>query len=306
MALDLSLKIDVVQANELSVDDFNRNYFIPQKPVLIKGLAFQQPAGRKWSIDFFRNIAGDEVVEVIDNRNRRHERTTTTTGDRKIVLREFLNVIEKDEYTPFRMFVFNLFKLRKDLRKDFLCPEIFKGFLDHLGFFFMGGKNTEVRLHFDVDYNNVLLTQFYGKKQIVLIEPKYSALLYKLPFNTHSNVNLDTPDYKTFPGLGFVKGYKFIQEPGDALFMPARWWHYNVYLEGGIAVSYRKLHRNPFKNVIGFLSLGVMIPFDKTMARIFKDKWFYFKTKLSRIRAEATIKKLRFDSNSNGMRVPHP
>ena len=37
MALDLSLKIDIVQVSELSVDDFNRNYFIPQKPVLIKG-----------------------------------------------------------------------------------------------------------------------------------------------------------------------------------------------------------------------------------------------------------------------------
>lgn len=305
MALDLSLKIDVVQAGELSVSDFNRNYFIPQKPVLIKGLAQQQPAGRKWTIDFFRNIAGDEVVEVVDSRNQFHERTTTTTGDRKIMLREFLNLIEKDEYTPLRMFVFNLFGLRKDLRKDFLCPEIFKGFLDHLGFFFMGGKNTEVPLHFDVDYNNVLLTQFHGKKQIVLIDPKYSSLLYKLPFNTHSNVNLDDPDYDKFPGLGFVKGYKFIQEPGDALFMPARWWHYNVYLEGGIAVSYRKLHRNPFKNIIGVLSLSIVIPFDKAMARIFKDKWFHYKTSLSRSRAEAAIMKLSIDSTSKGMTQAH-
>ncbi len=292
MALDLSLKIDIVSAGELSVNDFNRNYFIPQKPVLIKGLAFQHPAGKKWSIDFFRNIAGDEVVEVVDGHN---PATTTTTGNRKIMLRQFLDIIEKDEYTPLRMFVFNLFKLRKDLRKDFLCPRIFKGFLDRLGFFFMGGKNIKVRLHFDIDYNNVLLTQFYGRKQIILIEPKYSALLYKSPFNTYSNVNLDTPDYDKFPGLDFVKGYKFIQEPGDALFMPARWWHYNVYLEGGIAVSYRKFHRNPFKNIIGFLSFGVIIPFDKMMIRIFKDTWFQYKTDLSRKRAQAALLKLNSD-----------
>jgi len=290
MALDLSLKIDTVNANELSSDDFKKKYFIPQKPVLIKGLAYQQPAGKKWTIDFFRDEAGDEIVDVFDNRNKAHEKTTSYNGDRKIQLREFLNIIEKDEYTPLRMFVFNLFKLRKDLRKDFMCPAIFKGFLDKLGFFFMGGKNTEVRLHFDVDYNNVLLTQFHGKKQVVLIDPKYSALLYKLPFNTHSNVNLDAPDYDKFPGLNFVKGYKFIQEPGDAVFMPACWWHYNVYLAGGIAVSYRKLNRNPFKNLVGITSLSLLLPFDKMMTKIFDDKWFNYKTAISIKRAKADIK----------------
>ncbi|MEK6780127.1 MAG: cupin-like domain-containing protein [Bacteroidota bacterium] len=293
MALDLSLKIDVVLAKDLSEDDFKRNYFIPQKPVLIKGLAYQQPAGKKWTIDFFRNTAGDEIVEVFDNRNKDHEKKTSTTADHKILLREFLSIIEKNEYTPLRMFVFNLFKLRKDIRKDFLCPEIFKGYLDSLGFFFMGGKNTEVRLHFDVDYNNVLLTQFHGKKQIVLIEPKYSTVLYKLPFNTHSNVNLDEPDYDKFPGLNYVKGYKFIQEPGDALFMPAQYWHYNVYLEGGIAISYRKLNRNPFNNILGILSLGLLVPFDKMMFQFFNDKWFNYKRNISRKRAEASIRKFR-------------
>lgn len=293
MALDLSLKIDIVSAGELSVNDFNRNYFVPQKPVLIKGLAFQQPAGKKWTIDFFRNVAGDEIVEVVDSHNPVHERMTTTKGDRKIILRQFLDIIERDEYTPLRMFVFNLFKLRKDLRKDFLCPDIFKGVLDRFGFFFMGGKNTQVRLHFDVDNSNVLLTQFFGKKQIVLIEPVYSDLLYKLPFNTHTNVNLDEPDYIKFPGLNFVNGYKFILEPGDAVYMPSGWWHYNVYLEGGIAVSYRKFHPNPLRNLIGFLNLAVMIPFDKAMSHLFEDKWFYYKTNLSRKRAQSALLKLR-------------
>ena len=111
MALDLSLKIDVVLAKDLSEDDFKRNYFIPQKPVLIKGLAYQQPAGKKWTIDFFRNTAGDEIVEVFDNRNKDHEKKTSTTADHKILLREFLSIIEKNEYTPLRMFVFNLFGL---------------------------------------------------------------------------------------------------------------------------------------------------------------------------------------------------
>lgn len=297
MALQLSPKIDTIDIRDLTPEAFRKNYFLPQKPLLIKGLANMQPAGKKWNIDFFRTYCGDEMVDVFDNRNKLHEKTTTTKGDTQILLRDFLNIIEKDEYTPLRMFVFDLYKLKPELKKDFSCPHLFKGLLDKLGFFFMGGKNTEVRLHFDVDYNNVLLTQFYGRKSITLIAPEYTDLLYRLPFNTHSTVNLDAPDYEKYPGLNYVKGYRFVQEAGDSLFMPSRWWHYNVYLSGGIAVSYRKLHPNPLNNLWGLISLGIYLPFDKIMTRILKDNWFVYKQTIAKKKADKAIR--RFQKKDN-------
>ncbi len=297
MALDLSLKIDRIDA-DISVKEFRERYYKPQIPVLIKGLANKQPAGEKWSIDFFKETMGHHEVELFDNRNKEHEKTTALNGDVKMPLKDYLEIIEKDEYTPLRMFVYDMFKLNPALRDDFRCPDLVKGKLGKLGFFFMGGKDTEVRLHFDVDYNSVLLTQFYGSKRIVLVAPEYHDLMYKLPFNTHSNVDLDNPDYDKHPGLQYVKGYDFIQEEGDSLFMPSGYWHYNTYLEGGIAVSYRKMTENPSLFIKSILSLGVFLPMDKVINKVFGDRWFNWKTKVSIQRANKAIAKCKMENPS--------
>ena len=291
MPLDLSLQIDTIQASELSNKKFKKDYFNPQKPLLIKGLAQQFPAGEKWTIDFFRKVAGHHEVEVFDNR-KKHDGSTYVKSDLRKNLNEFLDIIEKDEYSPLRMFVYPFFKKCPELKKDFHCPDFFNGMLGNIGMFFMGGKNTEVPLHYDVDYNNVLLTQIYGSKRIILIEPKYSHLLYQLPFTTMSPVNLDNPDYDKYPGLHYVKGYKLIQEPGDAIFMPTKYWHYNVYLNGGIAVSYRKLNKNPLKSLNTLLSLLLTMPFDKMMTGILGERWFDYKKNKADTRANYSIRNM--------------
>lgn len=294
--IDLSLIIDSVDAKNLSVEDFKNNYFIPQKPLLIKGLGYQQAAGKKWTPDFFREKMGDETVEIFDDYNKTNVQTTYAKSNLRMQLREFLNIIETAEHTPLRIFAFNLYKRRKELREDFQCPDLFrKGFMKNLGLFFIAGKNSKVRLHYDVDCNNNLLTQFYGRKLIVLFDPKYSPFLYKLPFNTHSIVDLEQPDLTKFKGLKYVKGYRFIQEPGDALFMPARWWHFNTYLEVGFAVSYRRLNKNPLLNLFGILNLGFVLPLDKLFTIVFRDRWFAYKSKTAMQRVERYLKKTRVE-----------
>ncbi|HQQ93310.1 MAG TPA: cupin-like domain-containing protein [Bacteroidia bacterium] len=295
--MELELKIDEIQAADLTDEIFRNNYFIPQKPLLIKGLSRLYPAGRKWSLDYFRELAGEEEVELFDNRVEGHKMTTMISPDLKMKLGDFLNLISKDEYTPLRMFVFNFFKLRPQLKNDFPCPSFMSGYLDEMGYFFMGGKNTEVRIHYDVDCSNVLLTQFYGRKEVVLIAPEYTELLYRLPFTTQTNLDVNHPDYTKYPGLKHVKGYKFIQEAGDAVFMPARWWHYMTYLEGGIAVSYRKFNRNPLRNLQGFASLGIAVPFDKMMTALFKGAWSNLKKNMAIRRANRTMQSMHIQAN---------
>lgn len=288
MALDLSLKIDVVDAS-ISRKEFDRKYHKAQKPVLIKGLVNQQPAGKKWTIEWFKEFMGDEMIEVYDNKNKRHERSTTTGGDFEMPFGEYLDIIAKDEHTDLRMFLVNLYKLRPELKKDFSCPTIAKGILGRLGFMFLGGKDTDVRLHFDVDNNCVLLSQIFGRKRVVLFGPEYTDLLYRLPFNTHSNISINNPDYEKYPALRYVKGYDFILEPGDAVYMPAGYWHYNTYLNGGMGVSYRRM--NPtLKGILkSIFTLGFLLPFDKLMNRFFEERWFNYKTKVMHKRVNAAI-----------------
>ncbi len=275
MKLDLSLKCAVENAADLSQKDFNEKYLKPQKPVLLKGLANLQPAGKKWTIDWFKETMGNLKIAVFDNNEKRHVYSTTVDPDFKMPFGEFLDIIKKDEPSSVRMFRYNLYKQNPELKKDFSCPS----FIDYapmnsFGFMFLGGKGTDVRLHYDVDNSNVLLTQISGTKRIVLYPPTESKFLYKVPYNTHSLADLKDPDFEKFPGLQYAKGYEIFQEPGDGLFMPSGYWHYNTYLEGGISVAFRRLAHTPAGLMKGISFVAGTMPYDKVMNKILGTKWF--------------------------------
>jgi ribosomal protein L16 Arg81 hydroxylase len=292
MELDLSLECAVENAADLTVEEFNRKYMRAQRPVLLKGLAKLQPAGDKWTIDWFKETMGDLDIAVFDNNEKRHVYSTTVDPDFKMPFREFLDIISSDKPSSVRMFRYNLYKQNPSLRKDFSCPHfIRKNIMRRFGFMFLGGKDTDVRLHYDVDMSNVLLTQITGSKRVVLFEPKYTPLLYKVPFNTHSLVDVKNWDEDEFPGLKYVKGMEIIQEPGDGLFMPSGWWHYNTYLNGGISVAYRKLAQTPAKFWKGASFVMFTMPIDKIMNMIMGDKWFQRKNKKCKARVLKAIDK---------------
>jgi ribosomal protein L16 Arg81 hydroxylase len=293
MKLDLSQKCAVENAAELSQEDFMKKYFLPQKPVLLKGLAKLQPAGEKWTIDWFKETMGDLEIAVFDNNEKKHVYSTTVAPDFKMPFREFLDIISSDKPSSIRMFRYNLYKQRPELRKDFSCPSfINKGPMTKFGFMFLGGPGTDVRLHYDVDRSNVLLTQISGSKRVVLFEPKYSKFLYKVPFNTHSLVDVKNATEEEFPGLKYVKGMEIIQEPGDGIFMPSGYWHYNTYLEGGISVAFRKLAHTPGRLWQGLKFVAFTMPIDKTINRFFGEKWYKRKNKMCKERVNREIAKM--------------
>jgi hypothetical protein len=287
--MDLSQKMDVVDYS--TTLDFDSNYLQPQKPVIIKGLTDHTFAGKEWSIDYFKRTMGDVLLDVYDNSNTKAASSAYTTADLKMKFRDYLDIIEKDEHTDLRIFLCNLFKYNPELRKQYPCPDFFKGLLDHKGYMFFGGKDTTVRIHYDIDMSNVLHTHFGGKKRVILIAPEYSTFLYRLPFNTYSLVNFDNPDYDKFPALKYVKGYEVILESGDTLFMPSGYWHYMTYLEGSFSVSYRKISPHIKHQAEGVMNLGVYLPLDKFLNKIVGNKWFEFKKELAQKRADEFLKK---------------
>jgi len=278
--------------SEISQKDFNEKYFYPQKPLVIKGLADKQIAGEKWTIDYIKNVCGEVMVDVFDNNNK-NSASAFTTPDLKMKFSKYVDTIIDDKPTTLRMFLFNMFKCKPSLRKEFPCPDLFKGVLSRAGFMFFGSKGIKVRIHQDMDFSNVVLTQFYGRKKVVLIEPKYSDLLYKLPYNTHSLIDLDNPDYTKYPGLRYVESSECVLEHGDSLYMPSGYWHYITYIDGGFSVSYRKLAHSINDKIRGFVSLCVYMPYDKLMNKILGDLWLVKKENLAEIKAEKAIQKIK-------------
>jgi len=286
--MDLSQKIDV--CSNIDVKEFKTKYFKPQIPLIIRGLADREIAGNKWCINYFKETMGNEIIDLYDN-NKKNVNSAFTSPDLKMKFSDYLDMIIDNKQTDFRIFLFNLFKLNPKLKYEFPCPKIFKGILDGKVFMFFGGKDTTVRIHQDIDMSNVLLTHFGGRKKVVLISPEYSDLLYCLPLNTYSLINIDKPDYNQHPALEFVKGYQCILEPGDSLFMPSGYWHYMTYLEGSFSVSYRKIAPTLKQKIIGFLNITTLMPIDKLLCKLLDKKWLDYKINLAEIRANHAIAK---------------
>lgn len=270
--MQLIKEIDVVE--NISRKEFLKNYFYPQKPCIIKGLIKNTPA-ENWDFDYMKKELGNVLVDVFDNTIPKT--SAYVSGDKTMLFSEFIDEILKNkDRCPYRLFLFNGFKHSKKLRADFPCPAIFKGILDNVGFMFFGGKNTIVRMHFDIDMSAVLHTHFCGKKRILLIPYEYTPFMYRPYFNTYSIANfsyIDDIDYQKFPALKKVKGYDIYLHHGDSLFMPCGYWHYMIYLEPSFSVAYRKFPYGIQNTINGALNLTTRLWTDKILNKILGKKW---------------------------------
>lgn len=288
MAIQLNEPIDRVEG--ITKKEFEEKYFLPQKPVVIRGLLDETKAMKKWSFDFFKKEMGNLEVGIFDASLERVDRSFKKP-DYTMPFRDYLNEIEGGP-TKKRLFLFNAFKFNKRLLDDFEFPKICNGFIKSLPFMFFGGDQSVTRIHQDMDMSCVFLTQFTGKKRVVLFSPEYSELLYRLPFNVHTTVDITNPDYDKYPGLKHVKGHEVILEHGDTLFMPSGYWHHIEYIGSGFSMSMRCLSPNKIDWLKGGLNVGLRTHFDDLMLKLLDDKWFNYKVNLAAKKAQNTLNSL--------------
>ncbi|NJM16553.1 MAG: cupin-like domain-containing protein, partial [Bacteroidales bacterium] len=219
---------------------------------------------------------GHAEVGVFDGALQKHDRSFKKPH-RKMKFGHYIKQITSNEDSDVRLFLFNIFKHAPDLRNDFDFPPLTRLYLKSVPFMFFGGKNAVVRMHQDMDWSNVFLTQLHGKKEVILFHPKYSKLLYRYPFNVHSAVDIERPDYSKFPGLVHVEGMRCVLEPGDTLFIPSGHWHYIKYLEGGYAINQRALSPYPSRWLRGLWHVAVLSNADEIMRWTFGDTWYKYK-----------------------------
>lgn len=289
MKIDVTNSIPIVDGESISQKEFEKNYVKPQKPVILRGLWKKYPAYTKWNYNFFREVMGDTEVGLYSS-TKADPSQTLSVPTVKMKFSDYLNLI-KSEPTDLRLFLFPIFKFKPELLNDFSYPPITKGYIK-LPFMFFGPKNSVTRMHQDIDMSNVFLTQFEGRKRVILFSPDQSDLLYKLPFNVHSTVDIEKPDFETYPGLKYVKGMSGILEYGDTLFMPSGYWHHIEYVEGGYGLSVRTRATSPALVLRGAYNLILQRRFDDIMRKLFDQKWFAFKKNIARKRADRAIKKM--------------
>lgn len=289
--MDRQFQNQINLVENISRSVFRKEYLKYEKPVVLRGLWDGYAARKKWTTKYFKEELGDIEVGVFDGKKQKADRSFKV-ADTKMKFRNYLDIITSNRDADLRLFLFNIFRHKPELRKDFDFPPLTKLYLRKVPFMFFGGKNSVVRMHQDMDWSNVFLTQLSGRKEVILFHPKYSKLLYRYPFNVHTPVDIARPDYGKFPGLKHVKGMRCVLEPGDTLFIPSGYWHYIRYLEGGFAISLRALSPKPLKWIIGFWYVVVLSNIDDLMRWIFGSKWHSFKSERSRDLADQELRRM--------------
>ena len=181
----------------LTREKFAQNYLKPQIPVVFEDLTASWRARTTWSISYFKSRYGRLRVPVVSSKYSQPGKTYMTP-ERVITFGEYLEILENGP-ADLRIFLWNIFKEAPELRNDFDMPTIMDGFVNEMPFMFFGGEGSKVALHYDIDMSHVFLNQFHGRKRVLLFPHDQSRNLYRHPYTVASYVDINNPDYVSYP-----------------------------------------------------------------------------------------------------------
>lgn len=172
---------------DISFEDFYRDYFEPEAPLIIEGAGREWPALQKWNPDYLR------------------ERLSNEPSVKNIVL--FL-LLDNDVLT-----------------EDFSYPDFINKMDDPEKVFpyksntriWINSRNNISAWHFDTGVVNNFNTQITGRKEWTIVSPQTPPRCY--PF---SNFVVLEEDEEILKNKIFTK---FVTNPGDMLYLPPLWYH---------------------------------------------------------------------------------
>jgi len=287
MKFDLS-QIDIV--DDISKDDFEKNYLNARKPLIIKNMARQWPAYQKWTLDYMKSVVGDQTVPLYDSAKADPSKPINASAA-EMKFADYVDLI-KDKPTDLRIFLFDPIKHAPKLLEDYIAPKnLMGGFLDSYPNMFFGGKGSVTFLHYDIDLAHIFHTHFNGRKHVVLFENKWKERLYQIPFATYAleDYDVENPDFDKFPGLKGVTGFEAYLEHGDTLFMPTGYWHWMKYLDGSFSISLRAWDKSWSIKTKSLFNLTLQRKIDDFMKKRFRERYMKWKERLAYKRANKAL-----------------
>ena len=86
----------VERVDNLSKEDFLANYKCAEKPVVIENLTEAWPARKKWSLDYIKEVAGENIVPLYDSKpskDNKHQHAPAI----QISLKKYFEMLEHGE-----------------------------------------------------------------------------------------------------------------------------------------------------------------------------------------------------------------
>lgn len=226
-------------------DEFFARYLRANRPVILMDRMNDWPAMTRWSPDYFKQVCGEETVQVMTGRESDPEyelhsdlrRSTMRFGD------YVDKVVNAGQTNDFYLVAQNEFMRTEGARKlhDDITP--FPEYLDERrdGFVFMwfGPCGTVTPLHHDTA--DILLAQIAGRKRVTLIPATQKSLVYN-HIGVFGQVDCERPDLIRHPLYRYAQKAVFDLNPGEALFIPVGWWHHVRALDISVSVSFTNFH----------------------------------------------------------------
>lgn len=275
---------EVPRVKTITKEDFIKNYFNPQKPVVIERFIDDWPAYSKWSLDYMKDVVGDKIVPLYDDRPVDYK-DGFNEPHATMKMSKYIDLLKK-EPTKFRIFLWNILKEVPQLQKDFKFPDFGLRLMKGLPMLFFGGEDSYTFMHYDIDLANIFHFHFQGEKQCILFDQDQTKYLYKIPHSLIPREDIDfaNPDFDKWPALKHAKGYVANLNHGEVLYMPEGYWHYMRYLTPGFSMSLRSIARNPKNLGKAVYNVFVMRNYDNLMRRIKGQNWIDWKNRQAIVR----------------------
>lgn len=240
---------DVIERRDrLTGDQFLREYYSTNRPVVIRGMMDNWSAIEKWTPQYLSEHFGHLPVEIQANRNKdRNYETNMHLLKKEVLFSEYIEMVHgaSSATNDFYMTAYNAVKNSESLKgmwKDIdLLPEYLNPQSPERGFLWYGPAGTITPLHHDLTNN--FMAQVRGRKHVKLITAAHLPYVYN-HLHCYSQLDMTNIDYDRFPLLRKAKILDVILEPGEILFLPVGCWHYVKGLDISITMSFTHFRFN--------------------------------------------------------------
>lgn len=226
--------------NSLPVTDLQVRYRSAGVPVVIGDLTKNWPAAAKWNAAYLSKMLGGAEVPIYSeqtelNKGNRFKPVLETTLDRYF---ELASEVDND----FRVSRF-LVSDAPQLEKDFSYPRLGFDFFPRLTSLYMGCAGVVEPMRRSSPITHSVHCHFGEPASVLLVPEQQSLMLYAIRSRkiTVRDVDYNQPDFKKYPALKGVKAYVAELQHGDALYIPAGFWHCTYYHGTGFTLSLQSL-----------------------------------------------------------------
>jgi cupin-like protein len=235
--MQLSDTID--RRSNLSRSEFEREYLLPLRPVIVTDGIDHWGALGRWTPQFFKQSYGHLEVEVDGERMTLGElidRVEASTPEKPA---PYLHNQPLSEWPP--ELTADVTPMPECTTPNWLTSRVFpsKRSLSSVEAY-IGGQGAEFPvMHWDGLHTHAFLMQIYGDKEYIVFAPDQTEYMY--PDGAGSNrsqiKDLLNYDREQFPLFEQAQGTRFQLHPGETLFVPSGWWHTARILSPSVTVS---------------------------------------------------------------------